>query len=113
MNKDYQILRVGQLLTALVVFASFSAHCALWTGFRAPAKAVVEHEKGFLWLEAEEFSDYGTWVIDTQFVGKMGSAYLLGSGVPGCCANATTKLSVPRDGKWRAWARTPQRRRAP
>ncbi len=92
----------------IVVFAlaAFSVQGAMWKGFRAPAKSVVEHEKGFLWLEAEEFSDYGTWVIDTQFVGKMGSAYLLGAGVTGCCANATMKLSVPRNGKWRAWVRT-------
>lgn len=98
--------RADRLLVAILAFAALGAQCAPWNGFRAPAKAAIEHEKGFLWLEAEEFSDYGTWVIDTQFVGKMGSAYLLGSGVTGCCANATTKLSVPRDGKWRAWART-------
>ena len=58
--------------------------------FRAPVATPKEHVKGFLWLEAEEFSDYGTWVIETQFVGKMGSAYLLGSGVTGCCAMLRT-----------------------
>jgi len=90
----------------VAALATLCAHGAMWNGFRAPAKTAVEHEKGFIWLEAEEFADYGTWVIDTQFVGKMGSAYLLGAGVTGCCANATTKLSVPRAGKWRAWVRT-------
>jgi len=98
-------MRLG-CLVAIIALAALNAQGAMWKGFRAPAKSVVEHEKGFLWLEAEEFSDYGTWVIDTQFVGKMGSAYLLGAGVTGCCANATTKLSVPRNGKWRAWVRT-------
>ena len=79
---------------------------AMWNGFRAPAKAAAEVERGFLWLEAEAFADYGTWAIDTQFVGKMGSAYLLGAGVTGVCASASTCVTVPRAGTWRAWART-------
>ena len=89
-----------------MVCCALSAQAAMWNGFRAPAKAATEHVEGFLWLEAEEFADYGTWVIDTQFVGKMGSAYLLGAGVTGTCANASTRLSVPRAGTWHAWVRT-------
>ena len=89
-----------------VALVSLFAQGAYWPGFRAPAKCVAEVEKGYLWLEAEEFSDYGTWVIDTQFVGKMGSAYLLGAGVTGTCASASTRLAVPCAGRWRAWART-------
>ena len=30
---------------------------------------------GFLWIDAEDFSDYGGWQLDTQFVHLMGSAY--------------------------------------
>ena len=80
---------------AAAALAALGAPGVMWNGFRAPAKAAVEHEKGYLWLEAEEFSDYGSWVIDTQFVGKMGSAYLLGAGVTGCCANATGAWPAP------------------
>ena len=29
----------------------------------------VEHGKGFLWLEAENFSEKGDWKVDTQFDG--------------------------------------------
>ena len=109
------------LFAAFCQFFLLAAGGAMWNGFRAPAKAATEHVRGFLWLEAEEFEDYGAkappagakswvpgpgWVIDTQFVGKMGSAYLLGVGVTGLCANATTKLDVPRAGTWHAWVRT-------
>ena len=61
-------MRLGCLVT-IIALAALDAQGAMWKRFRAPAKSVVEHEKGFLWLEVEEFSDYGTWVIDTQFVG--------------------------------------------
>ena len=98
--------RTACIACAVAVLGGGSARAAYWGGFRAPAKAAVEHVEGNLWLEAEEFADYGTWVIDTQFVGKMGSAYLLGAGVTGSCANASTKLAVPRAGTWRAWVRT-------
>ena len=36
-------------------------------GFRAPALEVQEKIPGFLWLEAEYFSEYGGWKVDTQF----------------------------------------------
>ena len=75
-------------------------------GFRAPAVAPVEHEKGFLWLEAEAFADYGDWRLDTQFTHKMGSAYLIAPGVGKPIGSAKTTLSVPRAGMWRAWVRT-------
>ncbi|MDD4016922.1 MAG: FAD-dependent oxidoreductase [Kiritimatiellae bacterium] len=79
---------------------------AQWNGFRAPAKAVAEVKSGYLWLETEAFEEYGGWVIDTQFAGKMGSAYLLAPGVTNPVAAATTKVVIPRAGTWHAWART-------
>ena len=75
-------------------------------GFRAPATATVEHEKGFLWLEAESFADYGDWRLDTQFTHKMGSAYLIAPGVGKPIGPAKTTLAVPRAGTWHAWVRT-------
>ncbi|MCQ2391888.1 MAG: FAD-dependent oxidoreductase [Kiritimatiellae bacterium] len=74
--------------------------------FRAPAERAVEHVPGFLWLEAEGFADYGNWKCDTQFTHKMGSAYLLAPGVTRPIGSATTTVSVPRAGRWQAWART-------
>ncbi len=75
-------------------------------GFRAPALEVQEKIPGFLWLEAEYFSEYGGWKVDTQFTHKMGSAYLLAPGVLEPVAPASTKVRVPRAGTWRVWVRT-------
>lgn len=74
-------------------------------GFRAPAREVEEVEKGFLWLEAEAFADYGGWWLDTQFVHLMGSACLIANGVSVPVEDASTKLNIPRDGTYRLWVR--------
>lgn len=74
--------------------------------FRKPPvenKMVVD---GFLWVEAEDFADYGEWRIDTQFVHKMGSAYLLAGGVCQPIKDATTEVQLPQAGTYRVWART-------
>ncbi len=57
-------------------------------------------------VEAESFADTGGWVIDTQFVDAMGSAYLLahGKGVP--VTDAATTVTLPAAGAWRLWVRT-------
>ena len=87
--------------------AVVAAGClAAVAGFRAPATAVAEHERGFLWLEAESFADYGDWRLDTQFTHKMGSAYLIAPGVGRPIGSAKATLAVPRAGTWHAWART-------
>ncbi|MGN0853772.1 MAG: FAD-dependent oxidoreductase [Kiritimatiellia bacterium] len=75
--------------------------------FRAPPESPKEHVKGFLWLEAEGFADYGDWRLDTQFTHKMGSAYLLAPGVGRPLPNdAKTTLQIPAKGVWRVWVRT-------
>ena len=74
--------------------------------FRAPPKTCSEAVKGFLWLEAEEFADYGGWEIDTQFVHKMGSAYLITKGVLKPRGPAKTAVTIPSSGTWCAWVRT-------
>lgn len=74
--------------------------------FRPPpneARSVVD---GFLWVEAEDFTDYGEWKLDTQFVHKMGSAYLLACGSGMSIGEATTHVDVPGAGTYRVWART-------
>lgn len=91
------------ILVFLGVSSTLGAH---WEGFRAPAKKAKEVEKGFLWLETEEFENYGGWVIDTQFVGKMGSAYLLAAGVTNTVQPATTEVAIPQGGAWHVWVRT-------
>ena len=61
---------------------------------------------GFLWVEAESFSDRGRWQIDTQFTHKMGSAYLIADGVGEPIGAATTEIDVPQGGRYTAWVRT-------
>lgn len=40
------------LIALIAVFSAGAALAVEWNGFRAPAKAAAEAEKGFLWLEA-------------------------------------------------------------
>ena len=74
--------------------------------FRAPAVEPTETVPGFVWVEAESFADYGGWAIDTQFVHRMGSAYLIAKGVLKPLAPAKTKVCVRTPGTWHAWVRT-------
>ncbi|WP_136063818.1 FAD-dependent oxidoreductase [Pontiella sulfatireligans] len=69
---------------------------------REPKAAVP----GFLWIDAEDFDDYGGWWMDTQFVPQMGSPYLIAAGIGKPVADATTTINVPKSGKWRLWVRT-------
>lgn len=74
--------------------------------FRPPpneARMVVD---GFLWVEAEDFTDYGAWKLDTQFVHKMGSAYLIACGVGTPIGEASTEVRLPQAGIYRVWVRT-------
>lgn len=105
--------------SVLAVFCMASAACAAEVAipaapakqkdlvtFRPPPKTVKMAVDGFLWVEAEDFTDYGEWKLDTQFVHKMGSAYLLACGVGVPIGEATTTVTVPQAGAYRVWART-------
>ena len=67
----------------------------------------LEHEKGCLWIETEDFPEKGDWKVDTQFTHKMGSAYLICPGANTPTAHpAKTTINVPQAGTWHVWART-------
>jgi len=91
-------------LTLCTVIALHQAEAAF--RFRAPATPVTEHVPGLLLVEAEHFSDYGEWRLDTQFTHKMGSAYLIAPGVGDPIGAARTTVSVTKGGLYRVWART-------
>jgi hypothetical protein len=74
--------------------------------FRKPPRAAQMVVPGFLWLDAEDFTDYGGWVLDTQFVHLMGSAYLLAAGVGQPVVDAQTEIEVPQAGTYRVWVRS-------
>ena len=73
---------------------------------RAPRCAVQEFRSGVYWVEAENFGDYGGWLLDTQFAHKMGSGYLLAPGVGKPCAAASTRIDVTSGGLYKIWVRT-------
>lgn len=59
-----------------------------------------------VWLEAERFEELGGWVNDSQFVDQMGSPYLMANGMGEAVKDAMTRVTLPRAGRWRLWART-------
>ncbi|OQV05049.1 hypothetical protein CLAIMM_09847 [Cladophialophora immunda] len=56
-------------------------------------------------VEAEEFDDYGGWVLDSQFDLEMGSPYLLAHGIGRPVADATTTISIPEAHTYNVWVR--------
>ena len=76
-----------------------------WPSLKKPARKITCVEEGFLWIDAEDFSDYGGWLLDTQFVHLMGSAYLIAAGVGKPVEDATVDVEVPTAGVWRLWVR--------
>ena len=96
---------LGAMLTVLTTFAA-APNIPELKDFRAPAAVPRECVKGFLWLEAESFADYGEWKLDTQFTHKMGSAYLIAAGLGRPIQSATTTIRIPTAGVWHVWVRT-------
>ncbi len=59
-----------------------------------------------VFLEAEQFSDFGGWVVDQQFMDQMGSPYLLAHGLGEPVRDAQTTVRFPVPGKYHVWVRT-------
>ena len=59
-----------------------------------------------IWLETENFSDKGGWVVDQQFMDLMGSPYLMAHGLGRKVADACTMVNVPTGGQWHVYVRT-------
>lgn len=57
-------------------------------------------------IEAEDFDNYGGWVLDSQFETQMGSPYLLAHGLGRPVADATTVIAVASAGEYEVWVRT-------
>lgn len=56
-------------------------------------------------VEAEDFANYGGWLLDSQFELQMGSPYLLAHGLGRPVADATTTIAVDQAGDYEAWVR--------
>lgn len=57
-------------------------------------------------IEAESFRQTGGWLVDTQFLHRMGSPFLLAHGLGQPVADAVTSVQVPVQGTYRVWVRT-------
>ena len=69
------------------------------------AGATLRPDAGTAYIEAERFDDVGGWTIDAQFRQIMGSTYLLAAGIGEPVRDATTKVALPRAGRYRLWVR--------
>ncbi|MGE8154060.1 FAD-dependent oxidoreductase [Pseudomonas vancouverensis] len=56
-------------------------------------------------IEAEDFDNYGGWVLDSQFESVMGSPYLLAHGLGRPVADATTVVAIANAGDYHVWVR--------
>lgn len=59
-----------------------------------------------IFLEAENMSDCGGWVVDQQSMMQMGSPYLMAHGMGRAVEDATTELTLDESGSYRMWVRT-------
>lgn len=64
------------------------------------------YSEEFLFIEAEQFMEYGGWELDQQSMEQMGSPYLLAHGLGIPVQDATTNISFPSSGTYRVWVRT-------
>lgn len=56
-------------------------------------------------IEAEDFDNYGGWLLDSQFETQMGSPYLLAQGLGRPVTDATTVIHVAESGDYEVWVR--------
>ena len=59
-----------------------------------------------IWIDATEFSDFGGFILDTQFVREMGQSYLLANGVGEPVDPASVSFSVKEGCRYRIFIRT-------
>lgn len=59
-----------------------------------------------IFLEAESFERLGGWVVDSQSMEQVGSAYIMAHGMGVPVQDAETCCEIPEDGRWTVWART-------
>lgn len=65
----------------------------------------MDFPKSGILIEAEEFDNFGGWVLDSQFELQMGSPYLLAHGNGKPVADAKTVISVQDTGDHNVWVR--------
>ncbi|VGO22453.1 FAD-dependent oxidoreductase [Pontiella sulfatireligans] len=71
-------------------------------GEKRKPKAVVP---GYIWVDAEDFDEYGGWWMETQFVPQVGSPYMLAAGTGEPVEDAVTTVNVEKPGTYKLWVR--------
>jgi len=74
--------------------------------FLASVLACAAAQAHTVFLEAEQFSNCGGWVVDSLFIDQMGSSFLLAHGMGRPVADASTMFICPAAGEYAVWART-------
>ena len=87
-----------------ILLAVLTCATAGWTS-AAGARRVFAAGQAVL-VEAESFRDLGGWALDQQFIGEMGSPYLLAHGLGEPVADAKTTVTFPATGEYRVFVRT-------
>lgn len=72
---------------------------------KKPPRDIRMVQPGFIWIDAEDFTDYGGWSLDTQFIHLMGSPYLIAAGAGKPVRDATVTVHIPTAGRYRIWVR--------
>ncbi len=72
--------------------------CLLWVS--------CSTNKGDIFIETENFSNKGGWVLDQQFMNLMGSPYLMAHGMGKPVADASTIVKFPATGVYYMFIRT-------
>lgn len=67
--------------------------------------AAADKSTSGILIEAEDFANYGGWVLDSQFETQMGSPYLLAHGLGRPVADATTTITTQHGGTYEVWVR--------
>lgn len=57
-------------------------------------------------IETESFENLGGWVVDTQYIDRMGSSYLMAHGLGIPVQPASTLISLPKTGEYQVFVRT-------
>ncbi|MEM9176282.1 MAG: FAD-dependent oxidoreductase [Myxococcota bacterium] len=68
-------------------------------------ESALTDTRGRILIEAEDFADYGGWVLDSQFEQQMGSPYLMAHGAGRPVADARTTITVEEAGTYHLWVR--------
>ncbi|MEM9667473.1 MAG: FAD-dependent oxidoreductase [Pseudomonadota bacterium] len=56
-------------------------------------------------IEAQDFDEYGGWVMDSQFETVMGSPFLMAHGLGKAVEDASTRIAITEPGDYTVWVR--------